>query len=243
MIVTKALVLNRNDWRDYDRIVTLLSPTLGRVEAVARGCRKHKSPLMNAAERFAAGEFTLMEAHGRYTITGCEISESFYPLRGDVDKLTAGAYILHLLLQAALPGQPSEPLFLLALKALAFLSYGELPAFLVVAAFELHYLHLGGQAPRVDSCVVCGRAFDGEKSRFDARLGGAACLNCPSIGKALSHGARRILLRVPLTRFEVIDKLVGHPDLAEAAAHTRRFMQERMETPPRQWPPLPGANV
>ena len=48
MPVADALVLNHVNYRDYDRMVTLLSPTLGRVDAVARGCRKPKSPLMNA---------------------------------------------------------------------------------------------------------------------------------------------------------------------------------------------------
>ncbi len=237
MLVTKALVLSRSDWRDYDRMVTLLTPEYGRIDAVARGCRKPKSPLLNAAERFSAGEYTLAESKGRFTITGAEVNESFYPLRQDFDRLTAGAYLLHLLLQAAMPGQPQEALFLTSLKALAYLSYGELPIHLVVAAFELHYLNLTGQSPRMDSCLVCGREFLEEDARFDVRAGGAVCLSCPSVGGRLTHGARRILLRVPATRFEVIGKLANHPNLDEAAAHARRFMMERLDKPPRVWPP------
>ncbi|MEG2388370.1 MAG: DNA repair protein RecO, partial [Clostridia bacterium] len=164
MMVTKALVLGHADWRDYDRMVTLLSPDQGKIDAVARGCRKPKSILMNCAELFTAGEFTLLEAHGRFTITQCQISESFYPLRTDFGRLTAGVYFLHLLRQNALPGQACEALFVMALKALALLAYGELPPALVTLAFELHLMNLTGQAPCVDQCVLCARPFEGERA-------------------------------------------------------------------------------
>jgi DNA repair protein RecO (recombination protein O) len=241
MITTGALVLRRSDWRDYDRMVTLFSPTLGRVEAVVRGCRRPRSPLMGAAEYFSAGEYTLVESHARFTVTACQVQESYYPVREDAGRLTHGAYYLHLLSLAALPGEPNEPLFLLALKALAFLSYSGLPPELVTAAFELHYLALTGQAPRVDKCVLCGR--DATRApAFSERLGGAVCAACaPRTQEALSplsEGARRILLKVPKTRFDVIDKLLGHPDWPEAAAHARRFISERMEQFPKVLPPL-----
>ena len=39
------LVLRHADYADYDRMVTLFSPEYGRIDAVARGCRRPKSPL------------------------------------------------------------------------------------------------------------------------------------------------------------------------------------------------------
>jgi DNA repair protein RecO (recombination protein O) len=222
-------------------MVTLLSPDMGRVEAVVRGCKRPRSPLLNAAELFCAGEYTLTESKGRYTVTSCQVQESNYPIRQDPDKLIHGAYYLHLILQAALPGEPSEELFLLSLKALAFLSYSSLPPELTTAAFELHYLGLMGQAPQMDRCAVCAREVIGPAC-FSERLGGAVCASCAhGTQEALSHlseGARRILLKVPKTRFDVIDKLLGHPDWPEAAAHARRFISERMEQFPKVLPAL-----
>ena len=251
MITTKALVLRRSDWRDYDRMVTLLSPDMGRVEAVVRGCRRPRSPLMNAAELFCAGEYTLVESKGRFTVTSCQVQESNLPIREDLDKFIHAAYYLHLIGLAALPGEESGDLFQLALKALAFLSYSSLPPELTTAAFELHYLGLMGQAPRMDHCVICARELTapagtsvagGSSAAFSARLGGAVCPLCaPNAHEPLSplsEGARRILLKVPKTRFDVIDKLLGHPDWPEAAAHARRFISERMEQFPKVLPEL-----
>jgi len=255
MITTKALVLRRSDWRDYDRMVTLLSPTMGRVEAVVRGCKRPRSPLMNAAELFCAGEYTLVEAKGRYTVTSCQVQESNRPIREDLDKLTHASYYLHLLGLAALPGEESEELFQLALKALAFLSYSHLPPELTTAAFELHYLGLMGQAPRMDHCVICAREVSAPAAAgrsghggspgaaaFSARLGGAVCPDCAHEAREplspLSEGARRILLKVPKTRFDVIGLLLDHSDWPEAAAHARRFISERMEQFPKVLPAL-----
>ena len=61
-IVTHAVVLRRADYRENDRMLTLFSPTLGRIDAICRGCRRQKSPLMAASEVFCAGEYVLYTA-------------------------------------------------------------------------------------------------------------------------------------------------------------------------------------
>ena len=108
-------------------------------------------------------------------------------------------------------------MFLTALQALAYLAYGQLPVPMVVMGFELHFLALTGQAPRVDACLRCNRPFTQEASVLDVAGGGALCAACARVGRPLSHGARRILLRVPKTRFQALEKLPGHPDWPEAA--------------------------
>ena len=56
---TSALVIRRADYSDYDRMVTLFTPEYGRIDAIARGCRRPKSPLVNAVEPFTSGEYQL----------------------------------------------------------------------------------------------------------------------------------------------------------------------------------------
>lgn len=234
---TRALVLRRSDYRDYDRMVTLFSPELGRIDAVVYGCKRSKSPLINATEPFCSGEYTIRVTKGRESVTACEITESFYPLREDYDKLIHAAYYLHLAGLVTLPGQPGEALFLLLMRALAILCYGATEPSTVTLAFELHFLSLNGQAPRMHECVRCGRALEGS-AVMDVAMGGAACLSCAPDAASISLGARRILMRVPMTRFDVLDKLTGHPNLDEAKDWTRRFLSYHIDAPPRKWPPL-----
>ena len=135
----------------------------------------------------------------------------------------------------------AEDVFLLALKALAHLNYApELPAAMLTFAFEAHFMALSGYPPRVDSCVLCGRPIAGE-ARFDARLGGAVCMDCPSYAPRISLGARRILYKLPRTRFENAPKLVDSPDWPEAARLFRKYTQQRMQIPEKFLPPLVSA--
>ena len=152
VLTTAALVLRRADYGDYDRMVTLLTPMHGRLDAVARGCRRAKSPLTNAAEPFISGEFQLFQKGERYAIEQCQVREGFFELRTDYERLTHGAYWLRLL-DAGVPRDvPAEEIFLLALKALAHLNYApELPAAMLTFAFEAHFMALSGYPPRVDS--------------------------------------------------------------------------------------------
>ena len=78
-----AIVLRFVNYRDNDRMVTLLSPSRGRIDAMVRGCRKSGSHHLNAAELFALGDYMLHESDGRATVTSVKLIETFYPLRND----------------------------------------------------------------------------------------------------------------------------------------------------------------
>ena len=95
-ITTNAIVLRRADYRENDRMLTLFSPTLGRIDALCRGCRRQKSPLMAASELFCSGEYVLYQARERTTVISCQIADSYYPLRADYERLSHGVYALEL---------------------------------------------------------------------------------------------------------------------------------------------------
>ncbi len=234
---TPALVIRRADYGDYDRMVTLFSPHLGRVDAIARGCKKPKSPLLNACEPFVNGEFQLFQRAERFSIEQCQITESFFDLRMNYDRLQHGVYWLKLLDAAVMPDIEMPDLFLITLRALAHLSYSELPPEMLTMAFEMHLMAQLGYAPRVDACQRCGRAINGD-ARFDAERGGCVCLSCPSSAPRVTNGARRIMLKLPRTRFDQVRLLDGHPDWPEAARLFREYVNQRIQMQ-KFTPPLP----
>ena len=234
---TSALVIRRSDYSDYDRMVTLFSPTYGRLDAIARGCRRPKSPLINCCEPFVSGEFQLYQRGERFAIDQCQIAESFYELRTDYDRLKHGVYWLKLLDAALMPDVPLPDLFLITLRALAHLNYSELPPELLTMAFEMHLMAQLGYAPRVDVCQICNRPIDGD-ARFDAERGGCVCLHCVSSAPPIAHGARRILLKLPRTRYDQVKLLDGHPNWPEAARLFREYVDIRLQAQ-RFAPPLP----
>ena len=238
MLVTTAIVLRRSDYRDYDRMMTLLSPGYGRIDAVARGVKRPTSSLISATEMFCAGEYAFVTTKGGLTLKDCTIVESHYPIREDYDRLIHGCYLLNLILFAALPGERCDPLFELALRALAHLSYSALPPELITAMFEMHFAQMLGQSPMVSHCMHCGKPAEGLQTMFDARLGGVLCPECGRIGAGLpiTEGARRIMQKAPRARFETVELLEARAEWPEAAAHIRRFLVTRVDlrnhTPP-----------
>lgn len=91
-----AIVLRCVNYRDHDRMLTLLSPTKGKIEVISRGCRKPRSPLLNASELFALGDFELYDRTGRINLVSANLIETFYPLRSDFDRLACGTYCLNI---------------------------------------------------------------------------------------------------------------------------------------------------
>lgn len=235
---TSAIVLRRSDWRDYDRMVTLFTPEFGRLDAVARGCRKPKSPLINAAEPFTCGEYQITRVMGRNTIAQCRITENFFALRADYDRLVHGAYWLRLINEVVMPEEPNEALFHMTLRALSYLTHSELPPQLLTAMFEMQLWQLTGFAPNVSQCLICLSPAEKTPLRFDAQRGGCVCALCAPGAKRLSEGARRILLKAPRTPYDAVEKLAPHPDWPEAASRIREFTIARLAHEIKNAPPL-----
>ena len=174
---TNAIVLRHADYRESDRMLTLFSPTLGRIEAVCRGCRKQKSPLLAASEVLCAGEFVLYQKNERVTVVSCAVQDSFYPLRTDYERLTHGLYMTELCDAAIQPAQEAERLFMLLLRSLAHLAYGSVPAARITSVFLCGYASLLGYRPRLGACLRCGVVLSAQEvsAYFDHTAGGVTC--------------------------------------------------------------------
>ena len=184
-ITTNAIVLRRADYRDNDRMITLFSPTMGRIDALCRGCRRQKSPLMAASELFCAGEYVLYTTRDRVTVVSCQVTDTYYGLRADYERLSHGMYALELCAAAVQPDQENERLFLLLLRSLAHLCYGDVPPRRVTAVFLMGLVSLLGFRPQVARCARCGEPVLPSKApegapvaTFDPGTGGVICPTC-----------------------------------------------------------------
>lgn len=174
-----AIVLRRVNYRDNDRMVTLLSPSRGRIDAVIRNCRKPKSHNLNASELFALGDYMLVETGGRMTVTSVRLIETFYPLRGDYDRLVCGSWLLSLAEAAAEPEQEEQELFMLLLHTLSRLAFSDQPWKPLLSGFLLHFSACQGFKPRLNHCTLCGKRLGEEPPLFfDLEEGGLCCGNC-----------------------------------------------------------------
>ena len=72
-----GIVLRYANYRDSDRILTILTRERGKLSAAARGCRKPNSRLFGCSELFTYGEYVLFEGKGKMTVDNCDVRERF----------------------------------------------------------------------------------------------------------------------------------------------------------------------
>jgi DNA repair protein RecO (recombination protein O) len=235
-IKTDAVVLRAANYGECDRMLTLLSPTLGLVSVAAKGCRKATSRLLSATELFATGEYMLYEKAGRYTLTAFHPTAQFYPLRTDMDRLSHGVYWLNLCEAAAQPGEPSPRLFKMLLLSLAVLAFDALPLRALTGVFLMQFALLQGFAPRLDACARCGRA-PVPPLRFDPEEGGVRCAACMGGGVPLDESTYAWLLEAQAKGAFVLAGRRALPPsdnghASEIAFHLlRTHVEGRMEKP------------
>lgn len=93
---TQAVVLRRHNIGEADRVLTLFTPTYGKVRAVAKGVRRMKSRLAGHVELFSRVDVLL--AHGRSLdiVTQAEVRDPYRALRGDLWKAAYASYVAEL---------------------------------------------------------------------------------------------------------------------------------------------------
>ncbi len=180
VIKTQGIVLRYVNYRDADRIVTLFSRELGKIQVTARGCRRQKSRLLVATELFCYGEYILYLRQGRYTMTQCEIKDDFYNIRTNLDTLAYSTYLINLCEEAVQPGDGNSYLFRLLLNALTYLSYSDLNPLDITLIFSLKMIDLLGYRPQLSACVRCG-SENLDAVVFSSREGGVLCRKCNNV--------------------------------------------------------------
>ena len=77
-IKTDGIVLKETEYKDNDKLLTVLTRDLGRITVKARGVKSGKSGSKAACQLLAYSEFTLFEQQGRYTVREA-VSKELFP--------------------------------------------------------------------------------------------------------------------------------------------------------------------
>lgn len=194
-----GIVLSYTDYRDNDRLLTLFTFELGKLEVKAANCRKPTAPLFACAQQFCYGEFELFERNGRMNINQFELKETFYALRDDLDRYALASMACRLCSDMLELEQSNEPMFSLLYHTLSFLAYGSSYPLDLIICFILKYLSISGYCPAITSCCSCQRDLRGDRELFfSPTRGGAVCVACAMSDKSVSATALEAMRRMLL---------------------------------------------
>jgi len=166
-----AIVLRHRRLEDADRIVTLLTPRLGKVDVVAKGVLRSKSKLAGHLEPLTQCEVLL--AHGRSMdlVTQAQTVEPFVSLHGSLELLSSGMYLLELADRFTVEHGDAGDVYELLDVGLQRLARGD-GVQLVTRGFELGLLAATGFRPELERCVVTGEAVSADEAWWSVSGGG-----------------------------------------------------------------------
>jgi len=206
---SEAIVLQRYNLGEADRLVSFLSRTMGRVRGVAAGSRKTKSRFGSTLEKLSHIRIWFFEREARdlVRISQCEMIESFLDVFRDYPSSVALALFSEIT-EAVLPEREASDanfrLLLLAAQTVKRTGKTEVP----LAYFALWTVKLGGLLPALDRCAFCGKApADDAAAYFSPSASAIACARCRKPGmRPISAAALSVARRMLGGRLDRLDQ-------------------------------------
>ncbi|AOT68514.1 DNA repair protein RecO [Geosporobacter ferrireducens] len=232
LIKTDAVVLKQSKFGEGDRIITLFTKKLGKVQAVSKASGRHKGKYAVGTQLFSYGEFVLFKGRDLFQITQVDLRHSFYSIREDVTKLAYGAYLLELTLAAIGEGQTNNRLFELLINSLQIFSKSKKNMETIIKAYEMKLLYYSGYKPELECCVHCGTSEIGNP-RFSSAEGGILCRNCfqqDLYAMKISPVTIRVMQYLITQELEQIAKLMIRTEVMEELNKiTRHYIGTHLE--------------
>lgn len=242
-ILTDAVVLQRSELGESDRIVTLLTCDQGILRALAPAARRSKKRFGGCLELFTRIEASITDkgAGKLARLEEAALRDSHEAIKSDLLAIAHASYLAELILVFWGERDEAAKAHALLCEALKRLEGGPLST-QELRQFELQVLSLAGFAPSLDACLDCG-AKNSRQWVFDHDRGGIICKSCaaesrgpriepvtPSVLKllqALQKGGKVPFRAAPQTRGAaraLLGRIIqGH---AGRQLHAREFLRQ-----------------
>jgi len=230
---TEAIIIKRVKLGEADRILTLYTPQLGKIQAVAKGVRRPKSKMAGHLELLTHSQVWLARGRNLDTVTGSQTKTSFLSLKSDLWLTSCGLYATELINQFTPERIENYPLFRLLLETLEHLCQDENKE-LVLRYFEVSLLNLVGYRPELKHCVACKKALPPVINSFCSASGGMLCPDCDKnefFTCPLSVNALKVLRLMQDSDFNTSSRLKLSPELSSELENVMqdylRYLLER----------------
>jgi len=229
---TEAIVIKKIKLGEADRILTLYTPHLGKIRAVAKGVRRTKSKLSGHLELLTHSLVSLARGRNLDTITGSQTINSFLPIKNDLWLTSCALYAAEITDHFTADENENHPLFQLLLQTMERLCQGGNNE-VVLHYFELHLLDRVGYRPQLQQCVSCHSILEPITNAFCSSAGGTLCPKCSqshSSACPLSVNALKVLRFIQSNDYTTASKLKLTPEIShEVEMIVRDYLRYLLE--------------
>lgn len=164
---TRGIVLNRTDYGEADRILTMLTADHGKLRLMARGVRRQKSKLAGGIELFSVSDISFMHGRGEIgTLVSTRLVTYYDRIVRDINRVQLG-YELIKMLNKVTEDQPEPEYFELLEQAFRALNDPAIDVYLIQLWFGAGLLQLGGHQPNLQTTVESQKLVAGQSYNFD----------------------------------------------------------------------------
>lgn len=178
-----ALVLRTQNYRESDRLCTLLTRDHGIIRAYARGARNLKNKNFAATQQLSYARFTLFSTRDSFIIDETHLEHIFAAVLSELERLSLAQYLCELA-EELTPPDMNEPYLMLMLRALHTLSQRSRSVALIKAATEMRLMAMSGFMPDLIMCSDCGE-YETPQMYFMPGSGTIRCEKCGPDGVCL----------------------------------------------------------
>lgn len=148
---TNGIVLNRINFGEADRILTIITPDYGKLRLMAKGVRKVKSKLAGGIELFSISNISFIQGRRDIgTLVSTRLVTHYGSIVTDIDRTQAGYNALQLIDKVT--EEESEPdYYQVLLRTLATLNNTDLSIVLAESWLFMQVLKLGGHTPNLQT--------------------------------------------------------------------------------------------
>lgn len=177
---TEAIILRAHDFGEADRILTVLTPTNGKLRIVAPGVRRIRSRKVGHLEPLTRVDLLLAQGRSMDVVSQGQVAEPHVALREDLWRVSCALYLAELVdrfTEENTAVREARHAFALLDACLHWLEVAR-SGDLVLRYFELRLLGIHGVLPELQVCVRCGNAPAPASLWMSATDGGLVCGEC-----------------------------------------------------------------
>ena len=178
-IKVEGVILNTTNFGNSNRVVTIYTKELGKLDVNAYSCRRSRNPLSGAIQMFNHICAEISQGAHVDTIRDADVINFFPNLTADIDRLSYASIFFEVVNKMTLPKICEVDVYNLLIQSLPLLDKKNPQVAALISITK--FMELTGFQLNFESCVRCGKKILGASS-LCLDEGGAVCESC-------THGA------------------------------------------------------